>query len=230
MIQQQELYIFMGPPGSGKGTLSQLCIDKLGWKQISTGNLCRKHIAEQTEIGKAIDFAIKSGKLVSDDLITQMVIDWFENTYSQSKPVILDGYPRTEIQARVFDKFLREKLMHLQVTLVFFDINDEEVVKRLSARSVCSNKECQAVYSLLPQSKMASKEYGICDLCGSAVVRRSDDHPESIRVRLATYAHHAKMLDSYYDNSGQKVVHLDAQQPLDQLYRNFMEVIGRTVE
>jgi adenylate kinase len=230
LIQLKELYIFMGPPGSGKGTLSQLCIDKLGWKQISTGNLCRKHIAEGTEIGKAIDFAIKSGKLVSDDLITQMVIDWFEYSYDQSKPVILDGYPRTEAQARVFDKFLREKLIHLQVTLVLFDIDDEEVVKRLSARSVCSNKECQAVYSLLLHSPMRPKKDGICDLCGSSLMCRSDDQPESIRVRLATYAHHAKMLDSYYESTGQRVIRFNAQQPIDQLFGNFMQLIGRTVE
>lgn len=226
----KDLYIFMGPPGSGKGTLSQLCIDRLGWKQVSTGNLCRKHIAEQTEIGKAIDFAIKSGKLVSDDLITRMVIDWFESSYDQSQSVILDGYPRTEVQARVFDKFLHEKLIHLRSVLVLFDINDEEVIRRLSSRLVCSNKECQAVYSLMPGSSMKSKRTGICDHCGASLIQRPDDHPDSIRVRLATHAHHAKMLDSYYKHSGQTVIHFDARQSTEHLFENFMQRIGRTAE
>lgn len=220
----------MGPPGSGKGTLSQLCIDRLGWKQISTGNLCRKHIAEQTEIGKAIDFAIKSGKLVSDDLITQMVIDWFEHSYDHSVPVILDGYPRTEIQAQVFDQFLREKLMHLNVTLVLFDINDEEVIKRLSSRLVCSNKECQAVYSSIPQSHMSPQKSGICDHCGAVLIRRADDQPDSVKVRLATYAHHLKMVDSYYKRSGQTILRIDAQQPVEQLFERFMQFIGHTAK
>lgn len=220
----------MGPPGSGKGTLSQLCIDRLGWKQISTGNLCRKHIAEQTEIGKAIDFSIKSGKLVSDDLITQMVIDWFQNSYDQSGPVILDGYPRTEIQARVFDKFIQQELGYLRIVLVLFDINDEEVIKRLSARTVCSNKECQAVYSLAPQSQRTPRKVGICDQCSSILIQRSDDQLDSIRVRLATYAHHAKTLDLYYERSGQKVIHLNAQQSIESLFEDFMEYIGRVAE
>lgn len=225
----KDLYIFMGPPGSGKGTLSQLCIDQLGWKQISTGNLCRKHIAEQTEIGKAIDFAIKSGKLVSDSLITDMVINWFENSYDQSQAVILDGYPRTENQARIFNKFIHEKLKYLRVTLVFFDINDEEVVKRLSSRLVCSNKECQAVYSSIPTSQMLPKTIGICDYCGSSLIQRPDDQSNSIRVRLATYAHHAKVLGSYYEHSGQQVIHLDARQSTKRLFEDFMQRIGRRI-
>ena len=96
--------LFIGPPGSGKGTLSQKCVQKLGWQQISTGDLCRRHIAKQTEIGKSIDFAIKSGKLVSDGLISQMVFDWFRQENIESDVVILDGYPRTVNQAKDFDE------------------------------------------------------------------------------------------------------------------------------
>ena len=70
--KQKSIFIFLGPPGSGKGSLSQFCVKRLGWQQLSTGNLCREHIARQTEIGKQIDFAIKSGKLISDSLIIEM--------------------------------------------------------------------------------------------------------------------------------------------------------------
>src|SRR5438105_2140053 len=104
------IFIFLGPPGSGKGSVSRLCIKDLGWVQLSTGNLCRKHIAKQTEIGKEIDFAIKSGKLVSDDLITNMVLEWFQKDFDDSHTVILDGYPRTIMQAQAFTKLFDKQL------------------------------------------------------------------------------------------------------------------------
>ena len=91
----ERIVLFVGPPGSGKGTLSQKCVQELGWKQISTGDLCRAHIANETEIGKKIDFAIKSGKLVDDGLISQMVFEWFSEQKNGPHTVILDGYPRT---------------------------------------------------------------------------------------------------------------------------------------
>ena len=76
MKRRKDIVIFLGPPGSGKGSLSQLCVKRLGWHQLSTGNLCREHIARGTEIGTQIDFAIKSGKLIADSLILEMVHDW----------------------------------------------------------------------------------------------------------------------------------------------------------
>lgn len=109
MYFQEKIFIFIGPPGSGKGSLSSLCTQKFGWKQLSTGNLCIKHIANETSIGKKIDFAIKSGKLIEDDLITQMITEWFTNQSVNSLAVILDGYPRTVEQARFFDDFIKKK-------------------------------------------------------------------------------------------------------------------------
>ena len=106
----RDIIVFIGPPGSGKGTLSGLCVKELGWVQISTGNLCRKHIADKTKIGQEIDFAIKSGKLVSDNLITDMIIDWFKHVGDQVRTVVLDSYPRTVAQAQALTSFLRRIL------------------------------------------------------------------------------------------------------------------------
>ena len=120
MNPKKSVFIFIGPPGSGKGTLSHLCVSSLRWVQLSTGNLCRKHIAEQTEIGKQIDFALKSGKLVSDSLINAMVHDWFSMTIQEADNIILDGYPRTVAQAEALHEYLQKNLSHVDVQVIRF--------------------------------------------------------------------------------------------------------------
>ncbi len=105
MNSQKDIYIFIGPPGSGKGYIIPSMCKKVWLESISTGNLCRKHIAEQTEIGKQIDFAIKSGKLVSDSLIIAMVKNGCLANADQFDAVILDGFPRTIAQAQALHEF-----------------------------------------------------------------------------------------------------------------------------
>ncbi len=109
MSTERSIVIFIGPPGAGKGSLSQLCVKELGWAQLSTGNLCRYHITEQTELGKQIDLAIKSGKLISDGVIVDMVDKALPETFKQSPIVILDGFPRTVAK----HKHSRIKLLRL---------------------------------------------------------------------------------------------------------------------
>ena len=108
MNNQKNLIVFMGPPGAGKGSLSQLCVDEFGWVQLSTGFLCRKHIAAQTTIGRQIDFFIKSGKLVDDSLIVDMVEEWLAEQIDQQRGVILDGFPRSVVQAQALDEILKK--------------------------------------------------------------------------------------------------------------------------
>ena len=106
MTSNQQLVIFIGPPGAGKGSISQLCVQAFGWKQLSTGYLCRKHINEQTEIGKEIDFSIKSGKLVSDRLIVTLVEQWLADPSQHESPIILDGFPRNIAQAEALHEII----------------------------------------------------------------------------------------------------------------------------
>lgn len=220
----RNLYIFIGAPGSGKGSLAARAVHNFGWYQLSTGNLCRYHINAQTPQGKEMDLAIKSGKLVSDELITGMVLDWL----SQDKgtgTLILDGFPRTEVQAKVLDKYIKTDGRYA-CFVVYFDIDDVSVIDRIGARCICSNKSCQAVYSSLPGSASRPKRHMTCDACGAALVRRVDDTKEALQERLLVYKQHADKLLAFYHEHKIPIVVLDARKPMAEVYQEFEKMVG----
>lgn len=222
MNLHKEIYIFIGPPGAGKGSLSQWCMQKLGWQQLSTGALCRKHIADQTTIGKQIDFAIKSGKLIADTLITDMVTEWLiDNVGHDKTPVILDGFPRTVVQAEALDHLIKTQLTDCTLKVVKLSLPDEIIVQRLAGRLICQNKDCQAVYSVIEGSDLAPKRPMICDVCSSSLVRRIDDDATAIRERLKVYHEHEQKLLDYYHNNGHKFYELDVDKPLEKVFEDF---------
>lgn len=225
----RKLYIFLGAPGSGKGSLAAHCVQELGWYQLSTGNLCRYHIGARTPQGLEMDLAIKSGKLVSDDLIGGMVLDWLSHD-TNNIPIILDGFPRTVIQAQLLDDFLniRHAGRYL-LTVVYFDIDDATVTDRIGARCVCSNKSCQAVYSCMPSSPNRPKRDMICDLCASPLVRRVDDTKEAIQERLAVYKKHATALLDFYREHNTSLVTLDAKRSAADVYNLFKAAVGISI-
>jgi len=225
LSQQKSVYIFVGPPGSGKGTLSHLCVKTLGWVQLSTGNLCRKHIAEQTEIGKQIDFALKSGKLVSDYLINAMVHEWFASTIQHADSVILDGYPRTVGQAQALHDFLQKNLPQVSVKVVRFFISDESVISRICGRLVCQNKDCQEVYSLNPGARVPSQEMK-CDVCSSDLGRRNDDAVAAVTDRLQTYHKHEQDLLNFYAQTLFEAKELTVEKHLDEVFEDFKKLVG----
>ena len=225
MYLQEKIFIFIGPPGSGKGSLSNLCMQKFGWKQLSTGNLCRKHIANETSIGRKIDFAIKSGKLIEDDLITQMITEWFINQSVDNPTIILDGYPRTVKQARFFDDFIKKNFKAPQLQIIKFLIPDDTVVRRLCCRYICQNSDCQAVYSLTSNSLNCSKKLLTCDRCTSKLGRRSDDKEMTIRKRLKTYYKYEKELLDFYHCVGQIVKKVDVDKSLNEVFESFKQLI-----
>jgi len=221
---QENIFIFIGPPGSGKGSLSNLCIQKFGWKQLSTGNLCRKHVAKETIIGKKIDFAIKSGKLISDDLITQMIIGWFINQSVNNFTVILDGYPRTVAQAQFFNDFIQKNFKAPKLQIIRFLIPDDTVVTRLCYRYICQNNDCQTVYSLTSDFLNSSKKLMICDLCSSSLGRRSDDKESIVRKRLKIYYKYEKKLLDFYRFTGQFIKRINVNKALDEVFENFKQL------
>lgn len=216
---KQQLVVLMGPPGSGKGSLSRPLVDDMGWLQLSTGNLCRFHIAQQTPIGKEIDLIIKSGKLVHDELIAAMVEEWIAEQ-PIDKTILLDGYPRTAEQATLLLTMVKNGSYDLKI--FDFSVQDQVIVDRLAHRIVCSNKACQAVYSDRSDSTQAPLQKGICNLCSAKLVRRADDEPGAISERLRIYHTHAQELMNFFVEAGIPVCHIDGNKSIDMVYDEFI--------
>jgi len=199
------VYSFFGPPGTGKGTVAQKLVKDSGYTMLSTGDLCRKHIQEATELGQSLESYIKSGQLVPDDLITQMVLEWLKDQIAASNKIILDGFPRTKGQASLFLEALSEDsaLSSIDFKIVNFDLAEEEIVKRISSRLMCSNRKCNEVYSTLVKP---TKEPGICDVCKSPVIRRSDDEAAIVRERLNVFSKTKSELLSFYEESDKQAI------------------------
>lgn len=192
------ILMMLGAQGTGKGTVAGILSKKTGWPQISTGDIFRKYIAEETELGIEANKYIAAGNLVPDEITVPMVKKRLEEDDAQNG-VILDGFPRTIAQAEALDKILEEqnKKVDLVINLV---TPREEIITRILNRRVCSNKECKATYNL----KMSpSKVEGICDKCGSKLKQREDDsNEESIKTRLNIYDEKTKPLVEYYEKKG----------------------------
>lgn len=224
----RQVLIFIGPPGAGKGTLSQRCVKELGWTQLSTGDLCRQNIADRTELGNQIDFFIRSGKLIPDALMIDMVEEWLLKRLENIDVLILDGFPRTVVQAQALDELLRKPaFVKVKVSIVQLAIDDDIVTRRLLSRLVCPNKQCGMVYSteiaeLKPRIDMQ------CDRCpGVSLVIRSDDTADSIKHRLAVYHKHAQELTDYYNKQGRNgAVVLQVNKPLHEVFADFKKTLG----
>lgn len=218
----KNILLFLGIPGSGKGTLAQRCCATLNYEQVSTGNLCREHVAQQTDIGKKIDLALKSGKLIDDSLITDMVLQWFSQ-HSEKQHVILDGYPRTVIQAEALDRFVKQSNI-TQPTVIYLQVDEPTVIQRLGMRLICSKTGCQAVYSL------ASSENGdipsICAKCSSVLVRRPDDETAAIKKRLALYQAHEQALLECYRRLAYEISALDASRAAEDVFAALRTKLG----
>lgn len=225
------IVIFLGPPGAGKGTLSSLCVQKYRWVQLSTGNLCRQHIAEQTSLGKEIDCAIKAGKLISDDLIISMVDQWLDEQVadllnSNSRSIILDGFPRTVAQAQALNNLLTKPDFALcKVFVIRLQVDDNELISRLSSRYICQNNNCQAVYSLHKNSTLKPLQESLCDICSCELTRRADDEELAVKQRLALYQKHEKQLIDFYNNINQSVKTINADQALEQVFTQMLDLL-----
>ena len=180
--------IFLGPPGAGKGTIaSRICTD-LGIPHISTGDLFRKAIKNQTELGKKVQQIIESGDLVPDALTVALVKERLNNSDTESG-YILDGFPRTIGQADSLAEFSKVD------AVINFTISDQQVVDRLAGRRLCKN--CGAGYHI---KTIKPKVEDVCDKCGGELIIRPDDAPEAIKNRLAVYYESTEPLIDYYRN------------------------------
>ena len=191
------IIIMLGAPGTGKGTVAGILQEKKGFKQISTGDIFRKNIKEQTELGKIADSYISKGNLVPDDITVELVKSVLDNEDIE-KGIILDGFPRTINQAEELDKYLKSKDNKVDL-VVNLTTPEKEIIERIVNRRVCSNQECKTVYNLVLNPP---KVPDICDKCGSKLIQRDDDNEETVKARFENYAKQTSSLIEYYDKKG----------------------------
>ena len=183
--------ILLGAPGAGKGTQAEVICNKLSIPAISTGNIIREALSKGTEMGLKAKAFIDAGKLVPDDVVIGIIKERLAKDDCKNG-FILDGFPRTIPQAEALDAMgvVIDKVIDIEVP-------DEKIVARMSGRRVCSS--CGASYHL--EYKKPEKE-GVCNLCGSALVQRKDDHPDTVLDRLKVYHEQTEPLKDYYQKAG----------------------------
>jgi adenylate kinase len=187
--------ILIGPPGSGKGTQAKLLSQRQGLAQIGTGDILREAVRMGTPLGLKAGPYIRSGKLVPDDLVNEVVAERFRRD-DRPEAFVMDGYPRTLAQAASFDQVLRQQFLQLNAVLVF-TVNDEEIVRRMTGRWSCP--QCKTTYHMVNNPP---KKTGICDSCGSQLIQREDDREETVRERLKLYHQNTNGLVAYYQKEG----------------------------
>ncbi len=190
--------LMLGAQGTGKGTVAGLLSENLGWPQISTGDIFRKNIKEETPLGIEANQYISKGQLVPDEITVPMVVDRLNEPDAQAG-AILDGFPRNIAQAEKLDEILVEKGKKVDLVINLTSPKDE-IIERILNRRVCSNQACKTTYNLTMHPPV--KE-GICDKCGAELVQRGDDSDEqAIKNRLDIYDEKTLPLVEFYNKKG----------------------------
>ena len=204
-------FVFLGPPGAGKGSLAVKVAEDYKIPHISTGDIFRANIKAQTPLGVKVKAIIDSGSLVSDELTFELVKDRLAQDDCKNG-YMLYGFPRTIPQAEMLDGLVAD------LKVVNFNIADEIVIRRLSTRRVC--KACGANFNVLT---LPPKVEGVCDKCGGELYQRDDDKQESILHRMDVYREQTEPLINYYKNKG-KITDLDASIETDILLGEFKKI------
>jgi adenylate kinase len=214
----QPLFVIMlGAPGAGKGTQARMLSETLGLPQISSGDIFRENLKNETALGLLAKQYMDKGALVPDDVTIGMVMDRLTRP-DCARGAILDGFPRTLPQADALDKSLAGK--GLQVNRVpLLEVSDEAVINRLAGRRVCRN--CQAMYHT---EFNPPKVEGVCDKCGGELYRRTDDEPDTVRNRLFVYYKQTAPLVGYYF-AHEVLITVDGEQPMEQVQAALLAAI-----
>ncbi len=187
--------ILLGPPGAGKGTQAKLVAEQFGIPQISTGDILRRAVKDGTPLGQEAQVYMERGDLVPDAVVIGIIEERLTQPDCQAG-YILDGFPRTEVQANALAETLGKRGGAID-HVVNIEVSDEELIPRLAGRRTC--KECQEPYNVTfnpPQRE------GVCDKCGGELIQRKDDDEETIRARLGVYREQTAPLVAYYEKQG----------------------------
>ena len=210
--------IMLGAPGAGKGTQAKKIAAKYGIPHISTGDIFRANIKNRTELGKKAKTYMDQGLLVPDELVVDLVVDRVKQEDCKNG-YVLDGFPRTIPQAEALDKALTD-LGEKMDYAIDVDVPDENIVRRMSGRRACVG--CGATYHL---EYAPTKAEGICDVCGSELVLRDDDQPETVKNRLKVYHEQTQPLIEYYTGKG-VLRTVDGTLPMEEVFDAIVKILG----
>jgi adenylate kinase len=200
---------FLGPPGSGKGTQAERLSNEFGIPHIATGDILRDSIRKNTSLGKKVNAYLGTGKLVPDDIITDLVLEKID----RMENFLIDGFPRTLAQAERL-----EKTRPIGI-LLFFQVSEATIVQRLAQRRICPS--CGKVYNLASEPPVVA---GVCDRCGRDLIARQDDREETVKRRLEVYRGETLPLIEYYEKKG-TLRYLDAEGDPDSVYEKIRRIL-----
>jgi adenylate kinase len=209
--------IFLGGPGSGKGTQAKRLANRFGLKHISTGDILRAAVKEGTPLGLKAKTYMDAGELVPDDVILGMIKDGLLTKWH--KGFIFDGFPRTTAQAVGLDKILNDLNMGIS-RVVNLNVPDQIIVDRLESRRLCRN--CGQEYNLKTKPPRTP---GVCDLCGGELYQRPDDTADVIKNRLAVYHEKTRPIEDYYRSKG-LLVDIDGSKGFDEVFDSIVEAVA----
>ncbi len=204
--------VFLGPPGSGKGTQAQILAQKLGIPQVSTGDLLREAVSDNTPTGRKAKVYMDKGELVPDSIVIALVRERIKDEHQ----FILDGFPRNVQQAEKLDELLSQMKLPLN-SVMNIEVPLPKLVERLSGRLTCS--QCNAIFHV--QYNPPKKE-GICDVCGGQLYQRSDDTEAAITQRFETYKKQTEPVITYYKEKG-TLINVDGTRTIEEISRDIGE-------
>ena len=210
--------LMLGAPGAGKGTQAKMIADKYGVPHISTGDIFRANIKNGTELGMEAKKYMDQGLLVPDELTVRILLDRVAQDDCKNG-YVLDGFPRTIPQAEVLDSELTKLGDHIDYA-INVDVPDENIVKRMSGRRACLT--CGATYHI---EHVPPKKEGICDVCGSELVLRDDDKPETVKNRLNVYHEQTQPLIDFYTEKG-VLKTVDGTVPMEEVFAAITAILG----
>jgi adenylate kinase len=210
--------IMLGAPGAGKGTQAKMIADKYGVPHVSTGDIFRANIKNGTELGMEAKKYMDQGLLVPDELTVKILLDRVSQPDCKNG-YVLDGFPRTIPQAEVLDKALAELGESIDYA-IDVDVPDENIVKRMSGRRACVS--CGATYHVV---HVPPKKEGICDRCGSELILRDDDKPETVKNRLDVYHKQTQPLIDFYTKKG-VLKTVDGTVDMQDVFKAIVAILG----
>ena len=209
--------VLLGAPGAGKGTQASLISKKMGLPHISSGDIFRENIKNQTELGKLASEYMNKGELVPDDITIAMIGERLSRP-DCAQGAVLDGFPRTPPQAEALDNLLAESDEEVGV-VPYIKVDDEVLIERLTGRWTCREEG-----HIFHESFNPPKQAGFCDIDGSELYQREDDKVETVTNRIRIYMKQTASLIAYYEESG-KLTEIEGDQPIEKVTEDIMAIL-----